>query len=151
MKKRNHFIKDKKQNELISKKQKNICKILSYTERLLILVSTVTGSVSIYGFASFVGIPVGIASSVVMIKTCIISAGVKKYESIIKKMKQKHDKIVLLAKVEVSVSKTFIDPGSSYDEPVSLIWKKKSKIRIINNYVCRAIITRRFYIHDENQ
>ena len=121
MKKRNHFIKDKKQNELISKKQKNICKILSYTERLLILVSTVTGSVSIYGFASFVGIPVGIASSVVMIKTCIISAGGKKYESIIKKMKQKHDKIVLLAKVEVSVSKTFIDPGSSYDEPVSLI------------------------------
>ena len=121
MKKRNHFIKDKKQNELISKKQKNICKILSYTERLLILVSTVTGSVSIYGFASFVGIPVGIASSVVMIKICIITAGIKKYESIIKKMKKKHDKIVLLAKAEVSISKTLIDPGISYDEPVSLM------------------------------
>ena len=135
----------------MSKKQKKICKILSYTEHLLILASTVTGSVSIYAFASFVGIPVGIASSVVMIKICIITAGIKKYESIIKKMKKKHDKIVLLAKAEVSISKTLIDPGISYDEPVSLMWKEKSKIRIINNYVCRAIITRRFYIHDENQ
>ena len=132
----------------MSKKQKKICKILSYTEHLLILASTVTGSVSIYAFASFVGIPVGIASSVVMIKICIITAGIKKYESIIKKMKKKHDKIVLLAKAEVSISKTLIDPGISYDEPVSLMWKEKSKIRIINNYVCRAIITRRFYIHD---
>ena len=132
----------------MSKKQKKICKILSYTEHLLILASTVTGSVSIYAFASFVGIPVGIASSVVMIKICIITAGIKKYESIIKKMKKKHDKIVLLAKAEVSISKTLIDPGISYDEPVSMMWKEKSKIRIINNYVCRAIITRRFYIHD---
>ena len=44
---RNHFIEKIKQNELISKKHKNVCKILNYTEHLLILVSKVTVCVSI--------------------------------------------------------------------------------------------------------
>ena len=46
----------------MSKKHKNVCKILSYIEHLVILVSTVTGYLSIS--ASLVGIPVDIASSV---------------------------------------------------------------------------------------
>ena len=44
---RNHLIEKIKQNELISKKHKNVCKILNYTEHLLILVSRVTVCVSI--------------------------------------------------------------------------------------------------------
>ena len=44
---RNHFIEKIKQNELISKKHKHVCKILNYTEHLLILVSRVTLCVSI--------------------------------------------------------------------------------------------------------
>ena len=45
----------------------------------------------------------------------------KKYESIIKKKKKKHDKIVLLAKsklsnIEVSISKALIDSVISHDE-----------------------------------
>ena len=75
MKKR---IEEIKQNELISKKHKKICNILSYTEHLLIIASTIAGYVSIYAFASFVGIPVGIASSTAMIKICIKTAGIKK-------------------------------------------------------------------------
>ena len=43
--KRNYFIEEMNQNELISKKQKGICKVLTYTEPLLILASTVTGCV----------------------------------------------------------------------------------------------------------
>ena len=41
------------------------CKYLNYVENLLILVSTVTGCVSISTFASLVVIPVGTTSSAV--------------------------------------------------------------------------------------
>ena len=40
------------ENDLISKKHKKVCGILNFTEHLLILASTVTGSVSISNFSS---------------------------------------------------------------------------------------------------
>ena len=42
---------------------KKFCKILNYIQHLLVLASTVTRCVSIYAFASLVGIPVGTGSS----------------------------------------------------------------------------------------
>ena len=43
-------------------------------------------------FAPLVGIPIGIISSTVGLKFCAITAAIKKYKSIIKKMKKKLDK-----------------------------------------------------------
>ena len=60
---RDYLIEEMKQNELISKKHKKVCKVLNYVEHLVILVSTVTESISISAFASLVGIPIGTASS----------------------------------------------------------------------------------------
>ena len=62
---------------------------------MLILPSEVTGCVSISAFALLVCLPVGIRSSVEGINICAITAGMKKYKSIIKKKKKKHDKIEL--------------------------------------------------------
>ena len=67
------------------------------------------------------GIPVGTTSLAIGLKNCAIAAGVKKYKSIIKKKKKKHDKIVLLAKsklnsIEVLISKALIDSNISHDE-----------------------------------
>ena len=108
---RNYFMEEIKQNDLISKTPKKICKILDYIKHLLILACTVTGCVSISGFASLVSIPVGVASFVITIKTSIITALIKKYKSIIKK---KNNEILLLAKtklntVEVLISKALTD------------------------------------------
>ena len=66
------------------------------------MASTVTGSVSVSAFAALIGISVGITSSAVGIKICAITAGIKRYKSIIKKKKKKHDKIVLLAKTNLN-------------------------------------------------
>ena len=104
-----------------SKKHKNVCGVLNYIEHLLILVSTVTGYVSISALASLVGIPVDITISAVGLKICLINAGIKKYKSIIKKKKKKHDKIVLLAKsklnnIEVLISEALIYSNISHDE-----------------------------------
>ena len=68
---------------------------------MLILVSTVTGCVSTSAFASLVCVPVGITSSAVGIKSCAITAGIKKYKSIIKKKRKNHDEIALLGKVKL--------------------------------------------------
>ena len=58
------------------KKYKKGCVVLNYTEYLLILISTVTGCVSISTFASLVGIPVGITGSTIWLKICAITAGI---------------------------------------------------------------------------
>ena len=68
-----------------------------------------------------IGIPIGITSSVIGLKTCAIATAIKKYKSIIKKKKKKHDKIVLLEKsklnsMEVLISKVLIDSVISHDE-----------------------------------
>ena len=52
----------------------------------------VTGCISISAFIFLNGIPVEITNSA--LKTCIITAGIKKCKSIIKKKKKKHDRIV---------------------------------------------------------
>ena len=47
----------------MSKKHKKVSRILNYIDHLLVLISTVTGCVSISAFISLVGISIGIMSS----------------------------------------------------------------------------------------
>ena len=74
---------------------------MNCTEQLLILNSKVSGCVSISAFASLVGISIRITSSATGLKICVITSGIKKYMSIIKKEKKNHDKILLLVKYEL--------------------------------------------------
>ena len=104
----------------MSKKHKKVCTTLNYNEHFFIVASTVTGYVSISACASLQGIPIGITSSAIGLKICTIIAGIKKYKSIIKKKKKKHDKIVLLAKsklnnIEVLSSNVLIDSNISHE------------------------------------
>ena len=105
---------------------------------MIILTSTVIGCLSISAFVSLVWVPVGMTSSAVGLKICAISAGIKKYKSIIRENKNKNDKIAPLQKtnwdtIEVLISKALIASHISYVEFVStnnvlreyMIWKKK--------------------------
>ena len=77
--------------------------------------------VSTSAFVSLICLPVVITSSAVGLKMCTIVVGIKEYKSIIKNKKNKHDKIVLLGKldcVEVPISKDLIDSYISHDEVV---------------------------------
>ena len=96
---RNYFIEEINQNELMRKKHQKLCRVLNCIEHLLILISTVTGCVSISAFASLVGIPKGITSSAVVLKICVMTARIKKYKS---RNQKKHDKIILLAKSKLN-------------------------------------------------
>ena len=57
-----YFVEEIEQNELMSKKYKKVCATLNYIEHFLILVSAVTGCISISAFASLLDIPVGITN-----------------------------------------------------------------------------------------
>ena len=133
---RNYFLEEIKKNKLLRKKHKKVCTTLNYIEHFLILTSTTTGFVSIFSFASLVGIPIGITSSATGSEVCAIMAEIKKYESIIKKKKKKDDKIVLLAKsrlnsILVLISKALIDSIVSHDEFVLInnVLKEYNKMK----------------------
>ena len=122
---RNCLLEEIKHNNLMSEKNKKTFRCLNYVRNLLILVSTVTGCVSISVITSLVCVPVGIKSSAVGIKICAITARIKKYKSIIKKKKKDHDKVVLLGKdkletIEVLISKALINSYISHDKFVSV-------------------------------
>ena len=68
------------------RKNKNVYTVLDYIEYQLILIFTVSRCVSISAFA-LAGIHIGITSSEIELKICVITAGIKKYKSIIKKEK----------------------------------------------------------------
>ena len=91
----------------------------------------------ISAFASLVPIPIGIKRSAIELKICVITAGIKKYKSIIKKKKKKHNKILSLAKselnrVEVLISKALIHSNVSHNEFVSIKFDNMKKE--IKNY-----------------
>ena len=79
---RNYLIEEINQNELMSKKHKKVYRVLNYVNHLLILISAVTGCVSVSVLASLVGIPIGITISAIGLIICIITAGIKKSKTI---------------------------------------------------------------------
>ena len=105
----------------MSRKHKKVCTTLNYIDHFFILASTITECISISAFASLLGIPIGFTSFAIGLNICAIITGIKKYKSINKKKKTKHDKIVFLAKselssIEVLISKALIDSVISDDE-----------------------------------
>ena len=95
-------------------KHKKICRVLkvlkvfTYIEHLLILISSVSGCISISAFTCLVGIPIGITNSAKELKICVMTVWIKKHKSIIKKKKKEHDKISLLAKSKLNSKEVFI-------------------------------------------
>ena len=88
-----YLVEEINQNELTSKKYKKVYRVLNYIEHLLILISMVTGCVSMSAFASLVGIPIGITSSAIGLKICVVTADIKRCELTIKEKKRMYDKI----------------------------------------------------------
>ena len=92
-----------------------------YFDSFRVFISAISGRVSISAFASLIGVLVGFASSAVGLNICVITAEIKKYESIIKKNRKKRDKTVLLGKaksniIKVLISKTLINSYISHDK-----------------------------------
>ena len=131
-KRRNYLSEKINQNDLMRRKNKNVYTVLDYIEYQLILIFTVSGCVSISAFA-LAGIHIGITSSGIELKICVITAGIKKYKSIIKKEKKKHNKTVLFTKsklnsVEVLTSKALINEFALRNDVLKEFYHMKEEI-----------------------
>ena len=91
---KNHFLEEIEQNKSMIRKHKKVCTTLNYVEHFFILASRTTRFISIC-FCFFLGIPIGFIDSAITLKI----AGIKKYKSIIKKKKKRHDQKVLINKI----------------------------------------------------
>ena len=72
----------------MSKDHNIVCRVSNYIDHLLIVISTITGCISSSTFASLASIPIGITGSIIGLKICEITAGIKKYKSVTKKKKK---------------------------------------------------------------
>ena len=85
---------------MTSKNHKKVYSTLIDIEQFLILLSTITGWISISALASLVSISIRIASFTRGLKIGAVTPRIKNYKWIIKKKKKKHDKIALLLKTK---------------------------------------------------
>ena len=92
---------------MISNKNKKVCISQKYIEHLTLFFA-VTGRISISAFASLANISRGIMSSTIGLNICAIISSIKKYKSIIKKKKIKHDEVALFAKNKLDYIKGLI-------------------------------------------
>ena len=61
---------------------------LNYFDHFHVFVSIISGCVSMSTVVSLVGVSVGTASSAVRLKICAITAAIKNYKSVIKKIRK---------------------------------------------------------------
>ena len=74
--------------KVISEEYKKTCKYLNQVEKLLSLISAVTGCISIYVFPLLVCVAVGITNSPIGIQNFAITAEIKNCKSVIKKKRK---------------------------------------------------------------
>ena len=102
-----------------------------YIDKVLIVLSAVSGAVSIISFMSVVGAPVVIASASFTLIFSLTTGIIKKLLSITRNKKKKHDKIIMFAKsklnsIETLISQALVDMEISHEEFATL-FKEKDK------------------------
>ena len=95
------------------------------------MISTTSGGVSIISFTSVVQAPVGIASASFTLIFSLTTGIIKKLLSITRNKKKKHDKILMLAKsnlssIETLVPQALTDMKITHEELIRIL-KEKDK------------------------
>ena len=136
-------IKDYLNSEI--KERKDIIKKISkyifafdYAEKLFITLSAAFGTLSIASYATVVGIPAGIAGASLTLIFTITTGVVKTLLNITRKKKQKHNKIIALARsklniIENLISQALIDFEITHEEFSKIIYEKNNYEQIIDN------------------
>ena len=125
----NYFINKINERELYSKKLNKYVTIFDYIEKILIVLSATSSSVSIISFTSTIGLPVGIVSTSFTLIFSITTGIIKKLLSTTIKKKKKHDQILMLAKgkynsIEALISQALNEIEISHKEFITILNEK---------------------------
>ena len=126
-----YFTKEINQRKSCSKKLSKYVAAFDYIDKILIVLSTATGGVSISLFTSVVGALVGIASANFTLIFSLTTGIIKKLLKTTRNKKKKHDKIFMFAKsklnsIETLISQALIDMEISHEEFITIL-KDKDK------------------------
>ena len=97
-----------------------------FLDKSLIVLSVVTGSMSVASFATAIGAPVGVLSASCSLAFSITTGSVKKFLKTIRNKKKKHNKIVMLARsklnsIESKISEALINNEISHEEFMTIL------------------------------
>ena len=138
----NCFHQEINQRKSYSKKLNKYVNVFDYIVKVLIVLSTTSGGVSIISFISIIGAPVGITSAIFTIIFSLITGIAKKLLNITRKKKKKHDKVLMLAKsklnsIETLISQTLIDMEISHEEFITTLNEKGKYEKVKNNLISK--------------
>ena len=124
------FIAEIKERELMSKRLSKYIASFDYFDKSLIVLSVTTGSISIASFATVIGAPVEMMSASCSLAFSISTGFVKKLLKTIINKKEKHNKIVILAKnklnsTESKISEALVNNEISHEDFMITINKEK--------------------------
>ena len=111
---KDYFVAEVKERELMSKGLRKYITSFDYFDKSLIILSVITGSISIASFPTVIRAPVGMVSAIFSLAFSISTGIAKKLLKVTSNKKTKHDKIVMLAgsklnSIESKISEALID------------------------------------------
>ena len=141
---KDYFIAEIEERELISKRLSKYIASFDYFDKLLIVLSLATGSISIASFTTVIGAPVGMMRASCSLAFSITAGFVKKFLKTTRNKKKKHNKIVMLARsklnsIESKISKALMDNEISHEDFETIINEEKKyrelkeSIRMVNS------------------
>ena len=128
---KDYFLAEIRERQLISKNLSKYIATLDYFDKLLNVVSILSGSISIASFASVIGVPAGVIGTSCGFTFSITSGFVKRFLKTIRNKKKKHNKIVMLARsklnsIESKISKALMDNEISHEDFETIINEEKN-------------------------
>ena len=121
----------------MSKKLSKYIAAFDYIDKALIVLSAISGGVSLIPFASVMGILTGIGNASFALVFSLTTGIIKKVLKIARNIKKKHNKIVMLAKIilnsiETLISQALIDLEISQEEFKAIVKEKEKYEKMMN-------------------
>ena len=127
----NYFIYKIKKRELMSKRLSKYVAYFDYFDKSLIVLSAASGSISIASFTTIIGTLVGIASASLSLTFSLCTGLVKKLLEARRNKKNKHNKIIMLARsklnsIESKISKALMNNQINHEDLLTIINEKRN-------------------------
>ena len=127
----------KERKDIIKKISKYIV-AFDYADKVFITLSASFGTLSIASYATIVGIPEGIAGASLTLIFTVTTGVVKTLLNTTRKKKNKHNKIIALARTKLNIienliSQALIDFEITHEEFSKIIYEKNNYEQIIDN------------------
>ena len=128
---KDYFIAEIKERELMSNKLSKYISFFGYFDKSLIVLSVVSGGVSIASFATVIGAPIGITSASFSLAFSLCTGLLKKLLKATRNKKVKHNKIVMLARsklnsIESKISEALINNQISHEDFITIINEERN-------------------------